>query len=47
MMLRNGLATGHAEARARMGANARAMFDAEYSQAIALGEWRAVLREVR
>ena len=27
----------------RMGANARAMFEAEYSQAIAIGKWRDVL----
>ena len=31
----------------RMGANARAMFEAEYSQAMAIGKWRAVLREVQ
>jgi len=31
----------------RMGANARAMFEAEYSQAIAIGKWRAVLKEVQ
>ena len=31
----------------RMGANARAMFEAEYSQAIAIGKWRAVLAEVQ
>ena len=31
----------------RMGANARAMFEAEFAQAIAIGKWRAVLAEVR
>ena len=36
-----------APACARMGANARAMFEAEYSQAIAMGKWRGVLEEVR
>ena len=47
MMLKDGLATSHAAACARIGANALATFNAEYSQGIALGEWRAVLREVR
>ena len=36
-----------AAACARMGANARAMFEAEYSQAIAMGKWRGVLAEVQ
>jgi colanic acid biosynthesis glycosyl transferase WcaI len=36
-----------AAACAPMGANARAMFEAEYSQAIAVGKWRAVLKEVQ
>ena len=36
-----------AAACARMGANARAMFDAEYSQAMAVGKWRGVLAEVQ
>jgi colanic acid biosynthesis glycosyl transferase WcaI len=36
-----------AAACACMGANARAMFEAEYSQAIAIGKWRAVLKEVQ
>ena len=31
----------------RMSANARAMFEAEYSQAIAMRKWRAVLAEVQ
>ena len=31
----------------RMGANARAMFDSEFAQGIAIGKWRAVLAEVR
>ena len=31
----------------RMGANARAMFEVEYSQAIAIGKWRGVLAEVQ
>ena len=31
----------------RLGANARAMFEAEYSQAIAIGKWRGVLAEVQ
>lgn len=46
MMLKDALATGHAAACARMGANARAMFEAEYSQAMAMGRWRAVLAVV-
>ena len=36
-----------APACARMGANARVMFEAEFTQAIAMGKWRAVLEEVR
>ena len=36
-----------APACARMGANARAMFEEEYSQAIAMGKWRRVLAEVQ
>ena len=32
---------------ARMGVNARGMFEGEFSQVIAMGKWRAVLREVR
>ena len=31
----------------RLGGNARAMFEAEYSQAIAIGKWRGVLAEVK
>ena len=37
---------GHAPACARMGANARAMFEAEFTQAMAMGKWRGVLEEV-
>ena len=33
--------------RKRLGANARTIFEAEYSQAIAIGKWRGVLEEVR
>ena len=36
-----------APACARMGAHARAMFEAEFTQAIAMGKWRGVLAEVR
>ena len=36
-----------APACARMGANARAMFEAEFTQAMAMGKWRGVLEEVR
>ena len=36
-----------APACARMGANARAMFEAEFTQAIAMGKWRGVLAEVQ
>ena len=36
-----------AAACARMGSNARELFEAEYSQAIAMGKWRGVLREVQ
>ena len=36
-----------AAACARMGANARALFEAEFTQAITMGKWRAVLEEVR
>ena len=32
---------------ARMGANARAMFEAEFTREIAMGKWRGVLEEVR
>ena len=35
------------ETCSRMGANARAMFDAEFAQQIAIGKWRVVLAEVR
>ena len=31
----------------RMGAKARAMFEAEYSQAMAIGKWRGVLGEIK
>ena len=33
--------------RKRLRANARTMFEAEYSQAIAIGKWRGVLEELR
>ena len=36
-----------APACVRMGANARAMFEAEFTQAIAMGKWRGVLRQVQ
>lgn len=36
-----------ADACARMGANARAMFESEFTQAIAIEKWRAVLREAQ
>ena len=36
-----------AVACARMSANARALFEAEYSQVIAIGKWRGALAEVR
>jgi glycosyltransferase involved in cell wall biosynthesis len=32
---------------ARMGVAARAMFEAEFTQAIAIGKWRGVLEGVR
>ena len=38
---------GDAPACVRMGANARAMFEAEFTQAIAMGKWRAVLKVVQ
>ena len=37
----------HAPACVRMGANARALFEAEFMQAIAMGKWRGVLRQVQ
>ena len=36
-----------AAACSQMGANARAMFESEFTQAIAIEKWRAVLREVQ